>query len=164
MDPKDHLIECYSSERHALTSLLASRLVSPLLRSGLTANQLKIVLLVTSDLAQTGRDLAEALDVTAASVSTSVDKLVALGYLDRANDTLDRRVTHLIPTEKATRIHDQLLDGHGAWEQYLSLMPVDDLDALVRGLSALRRVVEAEHKSGSSAPASDVTTSPVRRQ
>lgn len=154
-ETRARLIERYAEERHAVTALLASRLVSPLITSGLTANQLKIILLITSDLAQTGRDLAEVLDVSPASVSTSVDRLVAMGYLSRASDAGDRRVTHLIPTERATRIHDQILEGHGAWEHYLEHMPVDDLDALVRGLASLRRVIAERLDSDPALPESE---------
>ncbi|GHD33778.1 MarR family winged helix-turn-helix transcriptional regulator [Nocardiopsis kunsanensis] len=138
----EQLIAQYSDERRALARLLAGRRLEPFLGLELTLHQLRIVLLVALGAATTGRELALSLQVSAPTVSASVEKLVAQGYLARQECGEDRRVTRLVATPMAGEIQRQLLGETDPSTDVLASLDPDDLAALVRGMSALRRAVE----------------------
>ncbi|MFT4122352.1 MAG: MarR family transcriptional regulator [Microbacteriaceae bacterium] len=138
----EELIARFVRERRAITGLLATQRLQPVLGLELTVQQLKIVLLVATGAASTGKELADILRITHATVSAGVDRLVALGYLARDEASADRRVKHLTATPLSTRLHDQFLDGRDGSEELLSSLDPADLAALVRGMTALRRAVE----------------------
>ncbi|MFT4214121.1 MAG: MarR family transcriptional regulator [Microbacterium sp.] len=138
----EELIARFASERREITRLLATQRLQPVLGLELTVQQLKIVLLVATDAARTGKELAGILQVTHATVSASVDKLVELGYLARDVMDTDRRVKQLTGTAMTTRLYDQFLDKRDAPDEVLSSLEAADLAALVQGMAALRRAVE----------------------
>lgn len=138
----EQLIARYADERRALARLLAAQRLQPFLGLELTLHQLKIVLLVTMGTATTGREIAHRLQVSAPTVSASVEKLVALGYLAREGCGEDRRVTRLVATPMAGDIQHQFLGESDPSTDVLTSLDPDDLAALVRGMSALRRAVE----------------------
>lgn len=136
------LIAQYSDERRALARLLAGQRLQPFLGLELTLHQLRIVLLVALGAATTGRELALSLQISAPTVSASVEKLVALGYLAREECGEDRRITRLVATPMAGDIQRQFLGETDPSTDVLSSLDAEDLAALVRGMSALRRAVE----------------------
>ncbi|MBE3000648.1 MarR family transcriptional regulator [Nocardiopsis sp. HNM0947] len=138
----EQLIAEYTTERRALARMLAGQRMQPFLGLELTLHQLKIVLLVATGSATTGRELARSLQVSAPTVSASVDKLVALGYLAREESGADRRVTRLVATPMAGDIQRQFLAEPDPSTEVLTSLHPDDLDALVRGMTALRRAIE----------------------
>lgn len=142
-DTTQELIERFAQERHALARLLAAQRLRPFLRLGLTVHQLKIVLLVATAVARTGKELAEILQVKPSTISASVEKLVELGYLDRSGTESDRRVKRLVATALAKRVYEQLLDKREASDDVLASLSRADLAALVQGTSALRQAIEA---------------------
>lgn len=138
----EQFIARYADERRALARLLAGQRLQPFLGLELTLHQLKIVLLVSTGAATTGRELAHSLQISAPTVSASVEKLVALGYLAREESGEDRRVTRLVATPMAGDIQRQFLGEPEPSTDVLASLDPDDLAALVRGMSALRRAVE----------------------
>lgn len=138
----EQLIAQFADERRALAHLLAGQRLQPFLGLELTLHQLKIVLLVSTGAATTGRELAHSLRVSAPTVSASVDKLVSLGYLAREESGNDRRVTRLVATPMAGDIQRQFLGVPDPSTDLLSALHPDDLDALVRGVGALRRALQ----------------------
>src|SRR5690625_6592426 len=97
----EQLIARYADERRALARLLAGQRPQPSLGLELALHQLRIVLLVALGAAATGRELALSLQISAPTVSASVEKLVVLGYLAREECGDDRRVTRLVATPLA---------------------------------------------------------------
>ncbi|WP_017608923.1 MarR family winged helix-turn-helix transcriptional regulator [Nocardiopsis xinjiangensis] len=138
----EQLIARYMDERRALARLLVGQRLQPFLGLELTLHQLRIVLLVSIGTATTGREIAHFLRISAPTVSASVEKLVALGYLAREASEEDRRVTRLVATPMAGDIQRQFLGEPDPSTDVLNSLDPDDLHALVRGMSALRCAVE----------------------
>ncbi|GGH41965.1 MarR family winged helix-turn-helix transcriptional regulator [Microbacterium album] len=141
-ESKDSLIAQFAEDRQELARLVMSDRLRPLLGLELTLRQLKAVLLVTAGTAVTGSQLASALHVSPPTISASVDKLVDLGYLVRSEAGSDRRVKRLVPTAKAQQLYDRLFARHEESDELVATLALEDLAALVRGTSALRRALE----------------------
>lgn len=115
----------------------ATRLV-PLLETDLTVQQLRALALVQVDGESTPQRLAEALGVSAATVSGILDRLTAAGMTRRTPDPADGRVRRVTSTEQGSEAirrivaHDEELPP-----ELLELLDVDDLRALTRGTRAL---------------------------
>ena len=139
----EDLIAHVREESRALARAASRRRLGPIIDTDLTIQQLKIVLLVASGEAMTGSALAEALGVTAPTVSNVVDKLVESGYLVRTDGDGDRRVKLLRPTTAGTGLREAVLDQRGASEEVLAELDPADLQALLRGLTAWRRAAES---------------------
>lgn len=135
------LADQIARDRRALAEALAARRLGSFLDVELTLQQLKIVLLVATGTATTGRAIADHLHVTAPTVSASVDRLVELGYLRRDDSDADRRVKHLTPTEPAARLSEAIVGMRDESEQALVQLDRDDLEALARGTRAFRQAL-----------------------
>ena len=115
----------------------------------LTMGQLKTLMaLASEDAAHDGVNvsaLAETLGAGKPKTSILVDQLVQLGYVQRTEDSEDRRRTLVT----LTPIGDELVTrlqrgGNERMTRWLSQMSEDDLAALTRGLTALAAIVERE--------------------
>ncbi|KAB1656334.1 MarR family transcriptional regulator [Pseudoclavibacter chungangensis] len=136
---RDTAITQVCGDRRAVAELLAIRHLDELVELDLTIHQLKVVLLVTSGVASTGRELADALHVTAPTVSATVDRLVELDYLTRVESPDDRRVRRLEPTVVAERVYGLVGGLRDHAYDLLGDLDDDDLRALAQGVRALRR-------------------------
>nr|BFF17189.1 hypothetical protein GCM10025730_07100 [Promicromonospora thailandica] len=102
----------------------------------------------------TPQRLAEALGVSAATVSGILDRLTAAGMTRRTPDPADGRVRRVTSTERGSEAirrlvaHDDELPP-----ELLALLDVEDLRALVRGtralLEAATRLAPAPDRGGS---------------
>ncbi len=88
-------------------------------------------------------DLAKHMGVTPATMSASVDRLAALGYVLRERDTGDARRVRIRLTESGLRIRNaqsvlepELVDG------MLSLLNADERKEALRGLELLARAAD----------------------
>jgi DNA-binding MarR family transcriptional regulator len=137
---RDRLVaELADLHRRLGEEFFASRL-RPLLETDLTVQQLRALALVQVDRESTPQRLAEALGVSAATVSGILDRLTAAGMTVRTPDPADGRVRRVTSTEKGTEAirrlvaHDEELPP-----DLVALLSVDDLRAIVRGTDALLR-------------------------
>ena len=107
----------------------------------LNVNQLRALALIYQEPGITQKDIAEALDITAASVSVNITRMVEAGLVDKVADPEDGRVMQLFLANKGKAIvkrmeHQQvqmiadLLSNLSADEQRLIV------DALERALTA----------------------------
>ena len=88
----------------------------------------------------TSHQVAEHLQVSLATVSGIVDRLVDHGVVQRTEDPQDRRVRRLGITPRGQELISSLHNHAGSMPiELLEAMPVDDLRALVRGILALQR-------------------------
>jgi DNA-binding MarR family transcriptional regulator len=55
-------------------------------------------------------DLSNVLKVDKTTTTKAVQKLLEEGYVHRVRDTVDKRVWHLYPTDKATNIYPYIID------------------------------------------------------
>jgi DNA-binding MarR family transcriptional regulator len=70
----------------------------------LTINQLHYIDAVYSLGEPTITEIAEKLKITKASVTTGINKLILLGYVDKKQSTIDRRVFHVRLTDPAQEL------------------------------------------------------------
>lgn len=118
-------------------AFFASRL-RPLLETDLTVQQLRALALVQVDRDSTPQRLAEALGVSAATVSGILDRLTAAGMVVRTPDPVDGRVRRVTTTEKGSEAIRRIVALEDDLPpDLLDLLDVDDLRALTRGTRAL---------------------------
>src|SRR6476469_8805457 len=75
----------------------------------LTMPQVKTLLLIVTWGRASGSRLASALGAGLPSVTRLVDRLEDQGYVERATDEADRRVTYVVPTAAGQRLIEGLL-------------------------------------------------------
>lgn len=107
----------------------------------LTMQQLRVLAHVALGQGRrTSHQVAQSLQVSLATVSGIVDRLVDHGVLQRREDPEDRRVRRLSITERGQELISSLHNNASTMPvEVLEAMPVDDLRALVRGILALQR-------------------------
>ena len=139
------LVSEAAAHQLAVHRAAARQRCAPLLDTALTMQQLRAVLLVALDGPLTGHDLADRLGVSTATTSGLVDRLVERGAVERTDDPGDRRVRRVRLTGAGARVVRELTEaGREASDRVLLQLDVEDLRALVRGLAAVRAVVERE--------------------
>jgi DNA-binding MarR family transcriptional regulator len=128
-----------SFDRRALSSW-----AEPLLSTPLTMQQLKVLTLIAAERDRaTGHDLAETLNVSVATMSGLIDRLVDHGMVQRNDDPHDRRIRRLSVTAAGTStLRNLISSGSSMPPQVLERVSDDDLRALVQGLVALDRAME----------------------
>jgi DNA-binding MarR family transcriptional regulator len=88
--------------------------------------------------------VAARLSIGLPAASSLVDRLVDQGLAKRREDPLDRRRTLAEPTAAGEALAQRLLHGsREALRAWLEQMERDDLDALVRGLTAMVAVARS---------------------
>jgi len=135
---REQLVAELAALHHRLgEEFFASRL-RPLLETDLTVQQLRALALVQVDRDSTPHRLAEALGVSAATVSGILDRLTAAGMTVRTPDPIDGRVRRVTSTEKGSEAIRRIV----AYEDdlppdLLDELALDDLRALTQGTRAL---------------------------
>lgn len=91
----------------------------------------------------TPSDIARELMLTLGTITTSLNKLEAKGYIERRRSKLDRRVVHLTLTKKG-RLLDRLhYKFHKNMVSHIAEdMNEEELEALLRGLKNLHKFLE----------------------
>jgi DNA-binding MarR family transcriptional regulator len=91
----------------------------------------------------TAGDLAVAEGVSPPSVTRSLTRLVALGFVTRDPDPADRRAAAIRLTEKGERELGLILRSREIWlTEHLSRMSAEDIRIILAALPALGRLVE----------------------
>jgi MarR family transcriptional regulator, organic hydroperoxide resistance regulator len=111
----------------------------------LTFTQVKALMLLNARKALTVSQLAKLLGVGNPTASILVQKLVELELVTRSEDPADRRQTVLRLSEKGAAVGaGRRKEREAQWQNWLSRLSDEDLDALARGLAALMQAVQAE--------------------
>jgi DNA-binding MarR family transcriptional regulator len=112
--------------------------------SGLTVTQLRSLFLIVNRGSTNFRRLAEALKVTPSNVTGIIDRLEEQGLVSRTQNPEDRREMTLQATGKGRALVSDL-EGAGVKQmsRILSLLSVDELSSLVRGLSAFIKAADS---------------------
>jgi DNA-binding MarR family transcriptional regulator len=128
-----------SFERRALSSM-----AEPLISTPITMQQLKVLTMIAIDPERaTGHELATQLNVSVATMSGLVDRLVEHGMVNRGEDPRDRRVRRLSVTPEGNATIRGLLSSAGTMPTpVLRRLAIEDLRALVRGILAFDRAVQ----------------------
>lgn len=80
---------------------------------GLTPPQAFMLRVILDKQSITGTDLAKELNITKATCSRSIDGLIKLGYVNRAQAGEDGRSYEIHPTSKAVKIRDGVNQASG---------------------------------------------------
>lgn len=129
----------------ALTIAIAIRsipmVLQPLLSTELTIQQLKVLsVIVTAENGATSGGLVETFNVSMASMSKLVDRLVAAGLATRTFDAEDQRVRRIYATPLGRSVVRELMAARPELGgNVLSGLTLEELRALETGLSAVSR-------------------------
>lgn len=135
---RDHLLREIERLNGQMEEAVLAALLQYLIRMNLTIPQLRVLmLLVTSEKGATGRDLAAAFDVSMASMSTMLDRLVSQGVAARTLDPDDHRVRRVHATPLGTSVTRRLLVTRPFRSDILAHLRVEDLRALEQGFRAV---------------------------
>ncbi len=135
---RDQLLEELATLHSRLGEAFFASRLRPLLETDLTVQQIRALALVQVDRESTPQRLAEALGVSAATVSGILDRLTAAGMTTRTPDPADGRVRRVTSTEKGSEAIRRIVANEDELPpELLALLDVDDLRALVQGTRAL---------------------------
>jgi DNA-binding MarR family transcriptional regulator len=130
----------------------------------LSAHQASILDHLDATEPRTVSELAQHLGVTASTMSLTLDRLAAAGYLIRERDPGDQRRAHVRLTKAGIRMKEaqQVLEPERVTKLLDRLTPAERTHALT-GLSLLARAADTEIASWTDKPASpDPAAAPVR--
>jgi DNA-binding MarR family transcriptional regulator len=136
MDKSELVQEVVELERQ-VSRIIGRYAPSVWIDSGLTLAQLRSLFLIANEGSTNFRKLAEALGVTPSNVTGIVDRLEEQGLVSRTQNPEDRREMTLQATDKGKALVSDLKEaGIKRMTQILSLLSLEELSSLVRGLSA----------------------------
>ncbi len=119
-------------------------LVGPMpLPPDLTMQQVRVLSHIAKDPGITGHELGERLGVSAPTASGLIDRLVEKGLVTRVDDTEDRRVRRLHPTELGLDVIRQMDSMFGrALGVVIQRLSLEELQLLLRGAQAMLDALE----------------------
>jgi DNA-binding MarR family transcriptional regulator len=136
--------------QRTLQELVLARRLEPLMRTHLTAQQMRALGILLIDGERSTTHLGEVLGVSPATISGIVDRLEAAGMASRRADPEDGRVRLVAATERGAEAVRSIVANDGpAGPETLALLTVPELEGLKAGLGGLLRVVR---EGGARAP------------
>jgi DNA-binding MarR family transcriptional regulator len=134
---KSELVQEVVELQRQVGRIIGQHVPSVWIDSGLTITQLRSLFLIANKGRTNFRKLAEALGVTPSNVTGIADRLEEQGLVSRTQNPEDRRETTLQATDRGEALVSNLKEaGMKQMTQILSLLSVEDLSSLIRGLSA----------------------------
>ena len=135
----DELIARVLAFGHTVDVARLQDTVDRLLTVPLTIRQLKVLgVIMAGNGTVSAQRLATVFNISLATVSGLIDRLVDSGTVLRVPNEADHRIHYLTATEAGTAILNELMNA-ASWMQLetLRLLALPDLQALVQGLDAL---------------------------
>jgi DNA-binding MarR family transcriptional regulator len=130
--------------------LVVSRLARRLRQQaepGITASQLSILATVDRHGAMTLSDLAQHERVTPPTITATMGRLEAAGYVTRETDAADKRVTRISLSRDGRRFLESVRSRKNAYlTRRLSRLDAEDRATLERAAEILERLLEAEDR------------------
>lgn len=120
------------------------RMIGSLLSTQLTIQQLKVLTSIVVSDHSTISGLASTFEVSLATMSKLVERLVDQGLVERLTDAVDQRVRRLIPTPLGRDVIGKIMAARpemGA--DILDGLTIDELESLAVGLRAINRQLQA---------------------
>jgi DNA-binding MarR family transcriptional regulator len=138
LDPQSDLIDaCLTRYGQMMRALLHVRAASmmPWNEAHLTLPQIRVLSLLAGHIeGLSGRALASMLGVGPSAVTPLVDRLVDHGYVRRAEDRLDRRITRLLLTSEGATVLQQMAAGRReVLAEVLQHLAPEELETVERG-------------------------------
>lgn len=144
-EEREALLAAIESHEAALRRSIARHGPNPMFDSGLTMQQLRVLILLSTEGPLAHSDLAQALGVGQATVTGLVDRLVARGLVERVEDVTDRRIRWARLTADGVKSVERMESaGQEVRRRLLRLIDLDALRGLEYGLAALRAALERE--------------------
>lgn len=151
-DDKAELIEAVVELQRDFAHVAASSADHPVLQLNLTMQQLKVLSVLGVRDSRSAQELTASLNVSAATMTGIVDRLVAQGMVSRREDPQDRRVRRIELTDRGRAVLNDLQEaGRTHTRHLLSGLDTDELAALAKILTKLTRFARA------SSPPSEAT-------
>ena len=142
---KSELVQEVVELQRQVGRIIGQHVPSSWINSGLTITQLRSLFLIANKGRTNFRKLAEALGVTPSNVTGIADRLEEQGLVIRTQNPEDRRETTLQATDKGEALVSNLKEaGMKQMTQILSLLNVEELSFLVRGLSAFIEAADSD--------------------
>jgi DNA-binding MarR family transcriptional regulator len=142
---KSELVQEVVELQRQVGRIIGQHVPSAWIESGLTITQLRSLFLITNKGRTNFRKLAEALGVTPSNVTGIADRLEEQGLVSRTQNPEDRRETTLQATDKGEALVSNLKEiGMKQMTRILSLLNVEELSSLVRGLSAFIEAADSD--------------------
>ncbi|MHA6793393.1 MarR family winged helix-turn-helix transcriptional regulator [Pseudonocardia bannensis] len=142
---RDTLLAAIESHEVVLRRSLTRFGPNPVLDSGLTMQQLRVLMLLSTDGPLAQGDLAQGLHVGLATVTGLIDRLVARGLVERTEDPRDRRIRLARLAPDGVDLIDRIATaGQEVRRRLLTLIDISALRGLEHGLAALRAALERE--------------------
>nr|WP_201471078.1 MarR family transcriptional regulator [Microbacterium hydrocarbonoxydans] len=120
------------------------RMIGSLLSTQLTIQQLKVLTSIVVSDHSTTSDLASSFDVSLATMSKLVERLVDQRLVERLTDAVDQRVRRLVPTPLGRDVIGKIMAARpemGA--DILDGLSIEELESLALGLRAINRQLQA---------------------
>jgi DNA-binding MarR family transcriptional regulator len=112
---------------------------------GINASDLRCLSLLDASGPMTAGELADATGLTAASITSLIDRLEAGGFAKRQRDDGDRRRILVVPIPSAgKRIGRHFVSYSAAWHELLSSMTDDELEVIERFLARATALTRRE--------------------
>lgn len=120
------------------------RMIGSLLSTQLTIQQLKVLTSIVVSDHSTISGLASSFEVSLATMSKLVERIVDQGLVERLTDAGDQRVRRLVPTSLGRDVIGKIMAARpemGA--DILDGLTIDELESLAVGLRAINRQLQA---------------------
>jgi DNA-binding MarR family transcriptional regulator len=144
-EEREALLAAIESHEVSLRRSIAHHGPNPIFDSGLTMQQLRVLILLATEGPLAHGDLARALGVGLATVTGLVDRLVTRRLVERVEDATDRRIRRARLTADGMKSVERMDSaGQEVRRQLLRLIDLDALRGLECGLAALRAALERE--------------------
>jgi len=112
---------------------------------GVKGPRAMLLVVVTKHGGLTMSQASRILDVTPRAITGLVDGLEAEGFLRRETDSNDKRVVHILPTERAVEKANRLLPQHEArFAELFDVFNTDELRTYIGLLSKLANRIKSE--------------------
>jgi DNA-binding MarR family transcriptional regulator len=122
-------------------------------QSGLSLTQLSTLMHLHHQGACDVSGIGVHLGVTSAAASQMIDRLVGLGYLERSEDPLDRRVKQITVTAKGRRLIQDAIAARGRWmEELTTALDPDQQELVIAALTLLTRAARQLDPAADHAP------------
>ena len=136
---------------HEVARLVRSKIEARAGVHGLSEAQLRLLFRLWKEEGATQARLAQMLEVEPISISRLLDRMEQGGWIERRQDSNDRRVRMIFTTDKTREVRDAVKDvASQVYEEALAGVSEDTRAALFEGLQAMARNLS----SGSAQPES----------
>ena len=143
----DEALAAYRKIHRALLTSTASRWRN----LDLSMQQLRAIYLLRDEEVATVGRLAELFGIGLPGASVLADRLVRAGYVERREDTADRRRVLLTLTRAGIQLVTELREGsHLLLRRWMAQLSPEELAALTRGWEALGEVAAHRHQAAES--------------